>query len=480
MLIDLVSSKSDCRREMMAAFIQSYSVLYVSNVLDSFVVVICFFLAVIPVAGGSGVNTATHLSALVKDLSIINENNETMDVTLQTAINQNDHYGRMLVNHAKDHAFELMNCSKNKNDDIEKGNASTGHCIVIVGEGDRSFVTHLGVIGDFKASDTILHELVNCRSADPTFQNHHHHIHIAGYYNMPGFSKGNLKRRLKLVREKRRCQSHGLNTYTTTTSLVPQYDATEEWDGGLLDDVLPLVDFLILNSLEAGKISKINITEKDCGGALNRAVLFAQLADFFWEKSPLTHVILTLGKMGAVAFYQGEVIASMHSPKRYANPVDPTGAGDAFAAGFLFGVMNWRKEQGHENCAEIGSYLEGSWTKAIIDGMRYGCATGSACVARVGASVPASKDELEGLLNNPVDENERVCEEEESNSIIGIDDDDNSDNDDDNEDDDNDHSNIDSEYESEYDSEYDEMSVYSSSTASGESFLEDKEDDDEK
>jgi len=388
-----------------------------------------------PVAGGSGVNTATHLASLIRDFlppsENENEDDGLMDVTLQTAINDKDYYGRVILDHAKEHSFGMINCSQegvkatkskssgdendndpsaNENKEISK---ATGHCIVLVNQGERSFVTHLGVNESFKASHTILHELVNFRTADPTFINHHHHIHVAGYYNLPGFSKGNLKKRLKLVREKRRAQSHGSHTFTTTISLVPQYDATEEWDAGLVEDVLPLVDFLILNALEAGKITKVEVEEKDCGGSVNRAVVFAKWAEYFWSKSPLTHVIVTLGSIGAVCFYQGEVVASMGSPKKYECPVDPTGAGDAFAAGFLFGIMNWRKHHGHEDFAEIGSMLEVSWSQAIIEGMRYGCCAGTACVSRPGASVPASKEELlKFLLGSDSDEDTSVEEEE--------------------------------------------------------------------
>ncbi len=399
-----------------------------------------------PIPGGSGLNTATHLSSLVRDFSPFPESAEFLDVMLQTAINEEDEYGHVLMNHAKEHNFDILNCRPQKRgkkqeekkegegegEENSKPLASTAHCIVLVANGERSFISHLGVMESFKASDTMLHELVNCRSANPTFKNHHHHIHIAGYFNMPGFSNGNLKRRLQKIRERRRCNSHGLNTYTTTTSLVPQYDATEKWDSGILEDVLPLVDFLILNALEAGKISKIPIDELDGGNDLNRAVVFTQLADFFWTKSPQTYVIVTLGKAGALAMYEGEIIASIHSPKVYKNPLDPTGAGDAFAAGFLYGITSWRQQRDHENCAEIGSYLEGSWTEAIIEGMKYGSAAGTACVMTPGASAPASKERIEKLMNGDVSDDE-----------------------DDDEEADGDEANVDARSEESYDSDYD-------------------------
>lgn len=396
-----------------------------------------------PVPGGSGINTATHLSSLVRQFSPYDESEEFVDIMVQTVVNENDQYGQLLIEHSKEHNFELVNCRKVKKNNesetkTEESLPSTGHCVVFVAEGERSFATHLGVIETFKASNTILHELVNCRSANPNFKNHHHHIHIAGFFNLPGFANGNLKRRLQKVREKRRSNSHGLNAYTTTISLVPQYDATEKWDGGLLD-VLPLVDFLILNSLEAERISGIPVDESVSD--LDRVVSLTKLADFFWEKSPQTYIILTLGSKGAVAMYEGEVIISRKAPKQYKNPVDPTGAGDAFAAGFLFGTMKWRQERNHESCGEIGSYLSGSWNAAIEEGMDFGCAAGTACVMQEGASVPASMVAIEKLMNaSSDDEEENESEHESKASSKELESEDDS---------------YDSEYDSDYDSSYD-------------------------
>lgn len=395
--------------------------------------------SMIPVAGGSGVNTSTHLASLVKDFS--DENDEIIDVTLQTAFNEEDYYGTIIGEHVKKSGFEVINCRKNKKEkDDETSKKSTGHCIVFVAEGERSFATHLGVIESFKASDTIMRELLAIRTADPSFKNHHHHIHLAGYYNMPGFSNGNLKRRLKSIRDKRRAKSVEPLNLTTTTSLVPQYDATEEWDGGLVDELLPLIDFLILNALEAGNISGIDIDEDELLDEKRKALKLSELAEYFFEKSAFTHVIITLGPLGAVCLFNGEVLASISCPKRIEKPLDPTGAGDAFAAGFLFGVMNWRKQKSYGECAEIGSLLQGSWDNAIVEGMKYGCAAGTACVTKAGASVVASKEEIQELL--------RMEEEMEEPVIEYCDTDDHS-----KDEEDSDSSYYSSEYSSQYDSE---------------------------
>jgi sugar/nucleoside kinase (ribokinase family) len=440
-----------------------------------------------PMAGGSGINTATHLASLIQDFpyspnngeqvqnedeNVDEEENdneegngeetdkeadeEPMDVTLQTVVNENDDYGRLLIEHSKRNNFQIINCRREKdtskgtgttvttkdatttsvasdtatpatstntttsttspttdqenteNDQsqtVEESTApSTGHCIVLVTENERSFITHLGIMESFQPSHTILHELIQCRSANPTFTNHHHHVHIAGYYNVPKFhSKNALKKRINLIREKRRTKSHGLNVYTTTISLTPQYDATEKWDTDELFNLLPMVDFLILNLMEACKISKIDLSkdeEENGGSALNRSVLFLKLADFYDGHSPQTYVVVTLGKFGAVLLYGGEIAYTHNSPMKIDTPVDATGAGDAFVSGFLFGTMNWRRKRQHDQVHEIGSVLEkaGGWTEAIEVGMEWGCITGTACVMNAGASVPASKDEIELLM----------------------------------------------------------------------------------
>jgi hypothetical protein len=71
---------------------------------------------------------------------------------------------------------------------------------------------------------------------------HHSLTHVANIaWN------GALQEKLFRIRAERAalpCQT------TTTISLLPQNDATEQWDGGLLH-LLPLLDFLILNELEA-------------------------------------------------------------------------------------------------------------------------------------------------------------------------------------------------------------------------------------
>jgi hypothetical protein len=109
---------------------------------------------VTPVPGGSGLNTATHLQALIQNFSNDDGNQEEMDVTLQTSYNEADDYGRLLVTHAEKSGFQIVNCVKpSAQDKEENGSKSTGHCMVVVSQGERSFLTHLGVMASFKGKN---------------------------------------------------------------------------------------------------------------------------------------------------------------------------------------------------------------------------------------------------------------------------------------------------------------------------------------
>lgn len=102
--------------------------------------------------------------------------------------------------------------------------------------------------------------------------------------------------------------------------------------------------------------------------------------------------------------------------------------------------MKWRQERDHKSCGEIGSYLSGSWNAAIEEGMDFGCAAGTACVMQEGASVPASMETIEKLMNASSDDEEEAESQHASHA---------SSNDIESED------SYDSEYDSDYDSSYD-------------------------
>lgn len=379
------------------------------------------------VAGGSGLNTATHLRAIVRDFGVWNnsdvgaaaaassivdtrgntENEKTemkpsgsntcLEVELQTVLNESDFHGKILMEHAASHGVCLVNRLP------PSSTAGTGHCAVMVSRGERSFLTHRGCVEEFDASlidrERIVDSALTLKGGERT-KRHHRHIHIAGYYNLPGFWDGELSAVLLSVLEGRKGVGAGFSA-TTTVSLVPQHDATEEWDGGILE-VLPLVDFLILSELEAQSIFLHHQDAKDtCDGANdeNSKGSLDQMAHFFHSVSPSTWVIITLGPKGAVALFDERIILSRDAPIAVSNPIDPTGAGDAFAAGFLYGSLQYfcRGDTLLEGSTVLKG--EGRCIDGVKEGLRWGTAIGTACVNRPGASTPAPKEEINALLN---------------------------------------------------------------------------------
>mmetsp|Transcript_24877 Transcript_24877/g.35648 ORF Transcript_24877/g.35648 Transcript_24877/m.35648 type:complete len:93 (-) Transcript_24877:594-872(-) len=52
------------------------------------------------------------------------------------------------------------------------------------------------------------------------------------------------------------CHDDSIFIKTMTTSLVPQFDATNQWDGQLLD-LLPCIDFLILTNTKHSEFQPV-------------------------------------------------------------------------------------------------------------------------------------------------------------------------------------------------------------------------------
>ena len=329
------------------------------------------------VAGGSGLNTATHLSSPSRRRSGAGGAAVVDSISLHTVLNESDAYGRLLSSHANEHGFALVNCRRPSPEP-----ESTGHCTVIVSKGERSFMTHLGCVAAFEADHVDVDGVLgsNAGNNGDTSGHDHLHVHVAGYYNIAGFFDGQLKRLLQSIRDRRASKSvAGGSGRGTTISLVPQHDATEQWDGGLVD-LLPLVDYLICSEVEAANIA--NAGGEGEGNDLH------QLASFFHRASPNTCVVVTLGARGAVALRDGKILLRQKAPVDLADPVDPTGAGDAFAAGFLHGIHG-----------RSGSSIESEVADSLLrSGLFYGCTIGTSCVMKEGASAPASSEEIDALI----------------------------------------------------------------------------------
>jgi sugar/nucleoside kinase (ribokinase family) len=317
-------------------------------------------------AGGSSTNTATHLASLVDNSSSSDVITLQKDpVILYTVLNPNDHYGQLLLKHAVDHKIPLVNCCKNnKSEDTSiHADVSTGHCMVIVSGGERTFMTHLGCVGTFQAADIPWHTI---RDAEGPI-----HVHVAGYFNTTGFWHGTLAEQLRQLR-------HDRGGHATTVSLVTQHDASNEWDGGL-DQLIQQLDYLIINELEACRITSRGRGGQELKPEDDRV---AAWVSFFSPLNPKVCVVVTRGPKGAVAFRNGAVLATLRLALSV-TVVDPTGAGDAFTAGFLYGLWSSKEE---------------TWSaRALQQGLEWGCAVGTAVVTTRGASNPSELDAVLAL-----------------------------------------------------------------------------------
>ena len=130
-------------------------------------------------------------------------------------------------------------------------------------------------------------------------------------------------------------------------------------------NILGKVDFLIMNEVEIKYLTSIDFKFSNMKAAIR------ELRKFFSK-----NIVVTLGEKGSVCATQDGKILEV--PAYSINPVDSTGAGDAFIGGFVLGLA---KDKCIKDCAVFGN------------------AAGALSVAKSGAqsSLPY-KDKLDGFL----------------------------------------------------------------------------------
>lgn len=175
----------------------------------------------------------------------------------------------------------------------------TGITVSLTSAHDRALITYLGSIEALRASDIEDAWFDGC-----------HHLHVSSFYLQRGLRPG-LKSLL--------ARAHGAGL---TTSLDPGFDPTGEWERDIID-TLEEVDIFFPNELELEAV----------GQSADPLIALRAL------ENGRTKTIAKLGARGCMMLVNGR---PLDIPAFFVEPVDTTGAGDSFNAGFLHAWLNGR------------------------------------------------------------------------------------------------------------------------------------------
>jgi sugar/nucleoside kinase (ribokinase family) len=175
---------------------------------------------------------------------------------------------------------------------IRGGGLKTGITVSITHAADRALVTHMGAIAALTAADVPDAAMAGCD-----------HLHASSFFLQEKLRPG-------LPDLFARARRAGL-----TTSLDAGFDPSRRWDGGLRETLLE-ADLFFPNEVELEALAGCS----DPAEGLRRL------------ENGTTRVVAKLGRDGAMTLDGGAVV---HVPAYPVEPVDTTGAGDSFNAGFL-------------------------------------------------------------------------------------------------------------------------------------------------
>jgi sugar/nucleoside kinase (ribokinase family) len=173
----------------------------------------------------------------------------------------------------------------------------TGVTVSLAYPQDRAMVTFPGAMACLRAEEVDREYVCQAR-----------HLHVSSPFLQRGLQPGSAD----LFRA---AKGRGL-----TISLDPGWDPKEQWDGGI-EGLYPWLDVLLVNEGEAV--------------ALGRRLAWRDAAADLAGRVPT--VVVKRGREGASAIQQGTWFEGVGFS---IEAVDPTGAGDAFSAGFLFGRLS--------------------------------------------------------------------------------------------------------------------------------------------
>lgn len=218
---------------------------------------------------------------------------------------------------------------------IREPRLKTGVTVSITSPRDRALVSFLGAIGALVGDDV----------PDRAFQGFAH-VHVSSYYLQEG------------LRPDCRALFARAHAAGLSTSLDPGFDPSERWGTDIVD-TLAEADLFFPNEVElAGITGRTDVAE-----ALSRL------------ENGRTRTVAKLGAQGCMTLEAGRPLAVPAFPTE---PLDTTGAGDSFDAGFLH------------------AWLSGM---PLVECLRWGAACGSLSTRGLGGtSRQASPEEVERLV----------------------------------------------------------------------------------
>ncbi len=225
-----------------------------------------------------------------------------------------DRFGDIVVDILREQGVDTQSIQRTKGID-------TSQTLIINVEGeDRRFVHTFGANGEFCASD-IPTKLGKCRI-----------LYVGGFLVMPKL----MQEELAEVFAKARSQK----VKTVLDVVVPgpgDYLAQ-------LESLLPHVDVFLPNNHEAELISKKS-------DPIDQAKFFRDLG--------VTTAVITMGNEGAILMHEDETLRSGVYSVPY---VDGSGGGDAFDAGFIYGMLH---NLDPATCLRVASAMGASCVRAI-------------------------------------------------------------------------------------------------------------------
>ena len=233
----------------------------------------------------------------------------------------NDHFGDLLL--------QTLDENRVNTSGIQQDNSTNTSFtfVAVASDGERSFCHYIGANGELSESDMgdMAWDIIKTAKI----------LHVAGALVMPKFDGQPMANVLKKAK-----------TLGIITSLDTAWDATGKWLE-TLEPSLPYVDIFLPSLTEAQQLT----------GASEPNEISKFLHDYG---------INTIGiKMGEHGSYISTTNEKFYMPAYHVDIVDATGAGDAYVAGFLTGIV---KGWDLKSTAELAS------------------ATGAACVTAIGTT----------------------------------------------------------------------------------------------